>query len=177
VVVYCSSNQSEGSEIHIYSRHAAVCCSVLQCVAVRCSPLQSVAVCCSSNKCGGSEVRTFLYSCVIIKITQSASIAICRVKSISLPFSGGTIDIFPHVYTFMNSNENDNTYKQDNQNYHAFCLTQFRSICTSVCIRVELPKHTKSHSHAPCLCVILFLSLTLSLSLTQPNQYHIHRQI
>ena len=48
--------------IHTYSECVAVCCSVLQCVAVCCSVLQCVAVCCSHAIHTYSECRKLIYT-------------------------------------------------------------------------------------------------------------------
>jgi len=49
VAVCCNSVQSVAADrTHSHTTRGVVCCSVLQCVAVRCSALQGVAV----NMCG-----------------------------------------------------------------------------------------------------------------------------
>ena len=58
---------SEGQMSHLISKvtlFVAVCCNLLQCVAVRCSVLQCVAVCCSALQC--VAVRCSVLQCVAV---------------------------------------------------------------------------------------------------------------
>jgi len=56
-------------------RFAAVCCSVLQCVAAYCSALQCVAVCCSVLQCVAACCSVFQYIVVDMYLAPTATTA------------------------------------------------------------------------------------------------------
>ena len=75
--VRCSARQSRETLPLILS--AAVCCSVLQCVAVRCSALQCVALCCIVLQC--LAVWCSVLQCVAVRCSVLQCVAVYRTPS------------------------------------------------------------------------------------------------
>jgi len=89
--IYMSENKPYRSTIEhakIYSWHATVVCSALQCVAVRCSVLQCVAVRCSVLQCVAmccSVLQCFALCCSVLQcIAVYCSVSQCVTASTCL---------------------------------------------------------------------------------------------
>ena len=90
------SERARVLDMYLWMRGTAVCCSVLQCVAMRCSVLQCAAVCCSVLQCvavcwifiGGFDRTSAVYwVCIYVRVCVCACVRVfvCVYVSVCLP--------------------------------------------------------------------------------------------
>jgi len=83
VAVRCSNFASDATRLsvadYIQRKQRALCCSVLQCVAVCCSVLQCVAACCSFLHCDAvrRSVTQCVLQCVVLCCSATQCVAVC----------------------------------------------------------------------------------------------------
>jgi len=76
---------TDNKTVRLHESHRKLCCSALQCVAVRCSVLQCVAVCCSALQCVAVccsvlqcvAVCCSVLQCVAVRCSVLQCVAVC----------------------------------------------------------------------------------------------------